>query len=124
MFTIRPDQIKIFEEVLREDFEERLIRHLQTCMPDVKSTAWLESQIGRGIREAANFDLQSERDIAAFIDVTCTVLGGFPEGALPRQALAILRSYGADAGSKIDRYKEWAVESKKPVEEPAEEPVG
>ncbi|HEY3741938.1 MAG TPA: hypothetical protein VGL53_18935 [Bryobacteraceae bacterium] len=119
MLTVRPDQIKVFEDALREDFEERLFNHLRQSLPEGRSEVWLQGQITRGIREASDCDIHSERDIAAFVEATCAALGGFPEGPLPRQALAILRSYGADARVKIERYRTWAVESKTPADESA-----
>ena len=117
MLTIRPDQIKVFEDALLDDFEERLLQHLQSRLPQAGNGAWLQDQITRGIREALDYNIRSERDIAAFVEATCVALGGFPEGPLPRQALAILRSYGADPGLKIDKYRNWALESKTPLEE-------
>ena len=60
------------------------------------------------MRDAARFGLVSERNVADFVEINCTYLGGFSDVPVPKPALAILGAYGADPDIKIERYRQWA----------------
>ncbi|MEO8371134.1 MAG: hypothetical protein ABI806_18260 [Candidatus Solibacter sp.] len=69
--------------------------------------AWTREQVTRGVKEATAYGLISEKHVAGFVEATCLLLGGFRQRALPKPALAILRSYGMDPELKLRRYREW-----------------
>jgi hypothetical protein len=74
--------------------------------------AALSMSVDRGIPDAPRFGLITKKNVALFIEITCLHLGGFPPGTHPKQALAILSSYGIDPERKLDRYRQWALSMK------------
>jgi hypothetical protein len=112
MLTIRKEQMAAFEEATRENFAERLVMHLRGRVSPTQPESWLRDQVRRGIREAPGYNLQTEQQVASFVETTCVVLGGFPESRLPIPALAILCAYGADPEIKLERYRQWAQQTR------------
>jgi hypothetical protein len=106
MLIIRSEQMAAFANSLKREFEERLLAHLRARTG--RAGGWLRRQIKRGVDDASAHNLSSELQVAAFIEITCSCLGGFPEGALPPPALAILGSYGIEPSLKLERYRAWA----------------
>lgn len=111
MLTIRREQMAVLEQVRRQDFENRLLSHLERELARLGApmgTSRLRECVARGVVEAPNYGLASEEQVANFVEATCIHLGGFPKGALPKPALAILYSYGLSPNVKLDRYRQWA----------------
>ncbi len=99
----------------RTEFRKRLIAHLGSVLAAngiaIEGPA-LAISVDRGIADAPRFGLVSEKHVALFIEITCLHRGGFPPGTHPKQALAILSSYGMDPERKLDRYRQWALSTK------------
>jgi hypothetical protein len=108
MLTIRNEQMRAFENSRRGDFIRRLHSHLSALLGTGRHSGWIQAQIERGMRDAAMFGLVSERNVADFVEINCTYMGGFSDAPVPKPALAILGAYGADPGVKIERYRQWA----------------
>lgn len=106
MLTIRTEQLRAFGLERIRQFRQKLLRHLNEVAPECSNPEW---QVERGMADAEAFGLVSEQDVARFIATTCTHLGGFPSGRLPKPALAILMTYGDDPSRKLDRYARWAL---------------
>jgi hypothetical protein len=105
VWTIRSEQLKALERERLQRFKDRLRRRLETWAPGGQD---FRAQIDRALAEGPSFGLISEKDIARFAEITCCHLGGFPEGRLPRPALAILMAHGVTSGAKLERYLAWA----------------
>lgn len=105
MLMIRSEQMKAFELDRISQFKARLRARL---VERLGPGADVQREIERGLAEAQRFGFSSERDIAQFIEITCVELGCFPEGQLPRAALAILMTHGQRTSIKLNRYELWA----------------
>jgi hypothetical protein len=110
VLEIRREQMRLFEVVCRKGFQDRLLAKL--LRNTTFERGWLEAQIARGVAAAPAFELTMGGDIASMIETTCRhIPGGFPEidpTNLPVPALAILRTRGMPASSKLERYRIWA----------------
>ena len=80
---------------------ERVLSSLDT--PD--SGQQFRGRIERGLELALTYELERESDIARFL--TLALRRGFPDQALPAEALTILCSYGLDPMVKLDRFEKW-----------------
>jgi hypothetical protein len=116
VLLIRKEQMDALANHRRTEFRKRLIAHL-TSVLSAKGIAIdvpaLAMTVDRGIADAPRFGLTTEKHVALFIEITCLHLGGFPPGTHPKQALAILSSYGMDPERKLDRYRQWAQSMKR-----------
>ena len=113
MLTIRGEQMAVLQQARQRDFENRLCSHLElelTRLGTPMANTRVRECISRGVLEAPSYGLQSERHVADFVEATLIYLGGFPKGALPKSALAILYSYGLNSNVKLQRYQQWAAE--------------
>ncbi len=111
MLRIRPEQMMAFETHRVDDFKQRLLIYLKLTrnLSEIVLTA---EEIDRAIAAARSFSLDSEKHVADFIEITCGSFGGLPPAsALPKQALAILTSYGMDPDVKLERFRAWAAEA-------------
>ena len=108
MLTIRDAQMAALNANRRLDFERRLYSHLKGTLPTPGIEENLMEQIRRGILRGPEYGLVSEKHVAQFVEITLANLGGFPQGDLPKPALALLYSYGMDPDAKLDSYSEWA----------------
>ncbi len=104
MLTIRAKQMEALGRARTEDFLRRLQMHLRALLP---TCADPEGEARRGLRMAATFGLETEAEVAAFVEITCRHFGTIPEGDLPRPALAVLMTYGLEPVRKLARYREW-----------------
>lgn len=118
MFRIRDEQLLVFEGYRRRDFEQRLTRFLRHCLiergvefdEDV-----LQQQIQIGLEHSANFDIITERDIAHFLEIVCTVLVGFGPAGMPADALRILEARAVPSNERLDRFATWAADYRRDV---------
>jgi hypothetical protein len=100
MLKIRTDQ----EDALAdEDFVRRLVAHIQARAPDTSAKLThrqLRTVVRHGIRVARTYDLESERDLAAF---TLDMLAVNPEFHRQPELHAILRNPNIAREDRMDR---------------------
>lgn len=105
MLTIRAEQMKAFEAERLGEFRQKLLARIADVAPQCPDP---ERQIERTLQAGPEFGLFSERDLATFAEIICRFMGGFPDGRLPKGALAILMTYGQDPRVKLKRFHAWA----------------
>ena len=111
VLVIRKAQIEAMADGRRVHFRKRLASHLTSVLA-AKGTAMdperIRASVERGVADAPSFGFRSERHIAQWVETACLELGGFAPGPHPKQAVAILSSYGMDPERKLERYLHWA----------------
>jgi len=87
-----------------------LAKHLENKLRE-RGTAVGEGLVARvveqGLEQSTRFGLTTEAQVARFTEILLLQLAGLGE-VLPKQALAILLSYGLDPNEKLDRFERWA----------------
>lgn len=71
MLTIRKEQMQVFEERMRRQFEDRMVKDLGTKFPDQTKTMaedGLRSLIDAGIEKAKHYGITAEEDVQAFLE--------------------------------------------------------
>lgn len=69
MLTIRREQISVFEDIMREKFVDRLLRHLRVDMPTMTADmcdTHLRTTIREGLVRAAGYGVITEWDLCRF----------------------------------------------------------
>lgn len=110
MLVIRAEQVRTLERNRRVSFEQALGKHLEAKLRGHGGTLDAEligRVVARGLGQASRFGLSTEAQVARFVEIILLQLPGFEE-ELPKQALAILLSYGMDPKEKLDRFERWA----------------
>lgn len=110
MLVIRAEQVRTLERNRRVSFEKELAKHLEAKLRE-RSVAAAEGLVARvvaqGLEQCTRFGLTTEAHVAQFAEILL-LHGNGVGGELPKQALAILLSYGMDPNVKLDRFERWA----------------
>jgi hypothetical protein len=72
MFKIRTEQKDAFQAEAMLDFEDRMVAHVERCLPERAATLGdveLRARIRLGIERAASVGFVAERDVCRFIDL-------------------------------------------------------
>lgn len=72
MLIIRKEQIKVLRQYMEKQFEDKMYIHLQKFFP-TKYESLGETETGKliskGIKQASEYEIKSERDVCKFIDL-------------------------------------------------------
>jgi hypothetical protein len=95
MLTIRAEQMKKFSEVAVKRFEDMMVVHLDKFFPgSFKATGEpkVRELIRYGIKRAASYKIQAERDVSRYIDLMMVLGADFDSDRRLPWAGEILRS--------------------------------
>ncbi len=101
MLVIREDQIQALAAHRRQQFVDKLDALLRSWKPQLDP-----AEIERGLTLATRLGFESERDVAAFIELVILDLDGFTD-PLPKPALAFLTAHGVSPATRLNRLAEW-----------------
>jgi len=110
MLRFRKAQIDTLSEYMRRSFENRMVDHIAEEFPD-KYKAMLDKERGdapvrelvrRGVEKAEGYGLNSERDVALFIDLMVRVEPEFDQRPDMDWACEILKSDSVPQDGKVD----------------------
>jgi hypothetical protein len=110
MFKMRREQREAFREDALRAFEDRVIQHVERCLPDRRVTLGeegLREVIRLGVRCAEGYGIEAERDVCKLVDLMLVLGVGFDrEHAWAREILGT-KEY---PWAKVRRLCERAVE--------------
>jgi hypothetical protein len=109
MLTIRKDQMRAFDAYTRQNFEERLVRHLKAILPQQVRTlagttpgdAKLRALIVQGIQKSAGYGITTERDTGRFIELMVRIAPDFERQPNCQWADAILKDQSLSGSGKV-----------------------
>jgi hypothetical protein len=121
MLVIREEQMALLAQDRQARFKARLVDYLRTNLPQCSGIdeEQLGSEVDEGIRQALEFRLSREVDVARYVEILYQCCGGPSGEELPREALAILHTFGIDPALKLDRFQGWAEAQSQKAEEEA-----
>lgn len=73
MWTIRQDQFAVFEQIALADFMATAVQHLRDDLPQFTqylTDAQLQARVRSAMTRAAQYGIEDEPDVIAFLDVT------------------------------------------------------
>jgi hypothetical protein len=110
MLVIRDTQLEALGRTMVFRFQRKMLAHLRQMQSEgliALEESDFAGHIERGLREAERFDVRTEADVARYVGLVCRYLGGFHEKAHPKEAVTILKTYGASAEARLDRLEQW-----------------
>src|SRR5215471_6918201 len=111
MLVIRDAQLQVFRDHSLQRFERRLKEHVREALAAAGigfTEEVLREQIVLGMKSSRELGLVTERDVARYITIVCSVLAGFTSEPHPKAALHILRAPNQEPREKLDRFEGWA----------------
>lgn len=72
MLIIRREQIEILSQYMYKQFEDRMLIHLKKFFPDkyeALEKTKIKKLIRKGIKQASEYEIITERDVCKFIDL-------------------------------------------------------
>ena len=107
MLTIRRDQLAVFTDLERRNFETRMIQHLHKCFPkqlEGTEDAELRGLIQYGVERSRSHRIKAERDVCRYIDLMVVFGRDFDVAPQHAWAAAILNDAGLrNSTKKMDR---------------------
>ena len=97
MLTIRPEQMRILGEAARNEFEQRLKRHLDRKF----GVDLAEGELRAAVPEAAEFGIRRERDVVRLCELMFGETGILSASVFDRACQNILLAYGVPAEDKL-----------------------
>lgn len=104
MFRIRSEQLDIFVELRRKQFEKEVIEHLQRCFPQKCSEVTEEgllTLIRKSIKKAEKYEIEMKRETVKYIDLSFVFGEDFDNDPRYPHAAEALNSQNITAESKI-----------------------
>jgi pSer/pThr/pTyr-binding forkhead associated (FHA) protein len=108
---IRKEQMDKLGEPKRKDFKDRLIAHLNEILPAKGVQIQPESlsqQIDEAIIRSKHYRVHRECDVAVYVELVLTHMGGFTEEPHPRDARSILYDHRLAPEEKLVKLRAWA----------------
>jgi len=109
MLVIRKEQMAVLSDYMRQGFEDRMVRFLSAIFPerlahisDAKAReTHLRELIGDGIRRAAKYGIELERDVADYLTLMVAVHRDFEDQEEMKWARSILDNQEFSGHSKM-----------------------
>lgn len=108
---IRKDQTDGFRQQMAKSFEDRMVAHLRAAFPQETQhldEAALRADIRNGVTRAAQYNIETERDVARFIDLMFLVRRDFDQSPETPWARPILTDKASSAENRVRRLQEKA----------------
>ena len=112
MWTIRREQMRVFERNSDRRFRQRVKSYLRERLNERGFTFTdeaIEEHVDLGFARAASLGIQSEADVARFLELAATLMGGFGAGPFPSEANRILETRSVPAAERLERFACWAL---------------
>ena len=113
MFRMRKEHLAAFEQVVLEDFEDRMVEHQRDCFPenfaDLGESA-VRKVILYGIDRAAAYKLTDEYDVCLYLDVMAQLGRDFDKDPKKAWAVAILKDAADDPSDRVEKLWEQVFE--------------
>jgi hypothetical protein len=103
---IRKEQSNAFRQQMATSFEDRMAAQLRESLPDETrhlNDAAVRADIRAGMTRAAQYDIQTERDVARFIDLLFRVGRDFDTSPTTPWARQILLDKASSADNRLRR---------------------
>jgi hypothetical protein len=103
---IRKEQTEVFRQHMVKNFEDRMVAHLTAAFPQKckeMGDAKVREEIRSGIARAAGYNIEAERDVARFIDLTFLIGRDFDTSPATPWAQPILRDKSSSADNRLRR---------------------
>jgi hypothetical protein len=100
LLTIRNDQLQVFREVKRREFEEFLFSGLASLHPQ-RPREWIRDQITRGVHQAMSFDIVLGADIYRFVSLKLSYGDALDRLLTQAEVQEKLTRQNIPAGSKL-----------------------
>lgn len=103
---IRKDQSDAFREQMTKNFEDRMAAHLREAFAvrvQALDDAALRGEIRCGISRARQYGIETERDVARFIDLMWMLRRDFDTNAETAWARPILSDHASSAENRVRR---------------------
>ena len=97
----------------RLEFQQRLQNHLQERLPEKGITMpsdQLARQIDVGVSRAKGYQLRRECDVARYVEIVCSFLGGFQDRCDPLPVRNFLHDRRVGPPQRLDQLEKWARE--------------
>jgi hypothetical protein len=110
MLTIRNEQMRALARPRREMFARELVRYLSEALPArgiAIDSAALPGVVEAGIDEAHRYEIERERDVARFIELSCRFRYTWKRDDWPVRVERLLNGAGSDAPERLDRLEAW-----------------
>lgn len=111
MLRIRNEQMRVFKEAARREFERRIKSHLRAKLHEQHFTFTEESldeHVRLGLACASELAVRTEADVARFLEIAAILMGGFGAGPFPAEANRILGTLSVPPAERLDRFASWA----------------
>jgi pSer/pThr/pTyr-binding forkhead associated (FHA) protein len=108
---IRKEQMDTLGQPKRQDFKKRLMSHLNEVLPPkgVKiAPDALSQQIDEAILRSKHYRVYRECDVAVYVEIVVSRLGGFTADPHPREARNILYDHRLGPEEKLAKLRQWA----------------
>ena len=109
MLVIRDEQMAVFRNQLEGDFRRRLFERLKQVRDDglpALTDDRLSEQMERGLRSGRRF-FSTERDLARYLEIVLTRLGGWNGDDHPQPAIDLLASLAVPGQRRLDHLEIW-----------------
>ena len=106
---IRDEQMAVFRNRLEGDFRRRLFERLKqvrdVSLPTLTDDR-LSDQMERGLRSGRRF-FSRERDLARYLEIVLTLMGGWSGDDHPQPAIDLLTSGAVPGQRRLDHLEIW-----------------
>lgn len=106
MLVIRKKQIEALDRQSEKLFLDRMIDHLYEIFPDkceeLGSKGKIRELARQGLERAQGYGIDTEEDVALYVDIMFGIGPGFPEGEDMHWARSILENEGLNGPAKMD----------------------
>jgi len=108
---ISPEQMEQVARQRRLQFEKRLQKHLEQCLPEQGISvgeAGLAQHLELGVLRAMRYDIRRECDVAKYVEVMCTYAGGFAADRDPLEVQNFLYDRRVAPAVRLERLQAWS----------------
>lgn len=110
MLKIRKEQMAVFQEFMRTQFEDQMVRHLRSRFGEeliATSEQDLRTMIRAGTDKAARYEVTTEDDVRCYLEFMVTLGSDFDTNPACSWAGDILREEHYNGTAKMDRLGEY-----------------
>ncbi len=105
MLVIRKKQIEALDRQSEKLFLDRMVDHLSEIFPEkckeLGSKAQIRELARQGLERARGYGIDTEQDVALFVDIMFGIGPDFPDGEDMRWARSILENEGLSGPAKM-----------------------
>ena len=113
--VIRDEQMAVFRNRSEADFRRRLFERLSQINENAGQTLTddaLANQMERAITSGRRF-FSTERDLARYVEIVFTRMGGWSDNDHPRQVIDLLASRAVAGARRLDNLEHWIVKTRR-----------